>query len=441
MNDLLQDTNGYVTAFDQLMQRLHPENDCWLHSLRQDALSSFLRQGFPTTRQEAWRFTNVAPISKIPFKPANPSLNRLTISDISPYTVCEARCTQIVFLNGFYSESLSTVKYLPKGVQMCSLAEALTHTSDLVKPTLDNSAGYQNNAFIALNTAFMSDGAFVYIPSGTCIKDPIHLLFLSTSHPDPAFATPRNLVLVENNSQVSIVESYAGLGASQYFTNSVTDISVGTNSSVDHYRLQRESDIAFHISSTRVTQAKDSNYISHSLSLGGSLVRSSLDVTLDGNGASCDLNGLYVAKGEQHVDHHTSIDHTKPNCTSRELYKGILDDSSSAVFNGRIIVRKDAQKTNARQANKNLLLSKNSTINTAPQLEILADDVKCTHGATIGQLNEDELFYLRSRGIERNAARTLLTYAFATELLSTVKIKPIQCQIDLVLLNRLARSQ
>jgi Fe-S cluster assembly protein SufD len=282
----------------------------------------------------------------------------------------------------------------------------------------------------------------VYLPPDTVLRDPIHLLFLSTSHnqTDPVLSVPRSHIVVGSGSQVSIVESYASLDKGLHFTNALTDVIVGTNCSVDHYKLQRESENAFHIATTYVTQGHDSSYSSHSLSLGGSLARNNLNVVLNGPGADCELNGLYVSKGRQHVDNHTTIDHAKPNCTSRELYKGIMDDTSSGVFNGKIVVRKDAQKTNARQTNKNLLLSKNASINTMPQLEILADDVKCTHGATIGQLNEEELFYLRSRGIDREAARTLLTYAFASELLRSVKIKPIQCQIDLVLLSRLSRA-
>jgi Fe-S cluster assembly protein SufD len=269
------------------------------------------------------------------------------------------------------------------------------------------------------------------------LSDPVHLLFLSTSAADPMLTAPRNVIILGRGSQAVIVESYACLDKGAYFTNSATQIHAGPGSSIDHYKVQRESESAFHVSTTQVFQENDSSYLSHSLSLGGAMVRNNINVLLNGTGAECALNGLYVTKGRQHVDNHTSIDHASPYCSSRELYKGILDESSAAVFNGRIIVRKDAQKTNAKQTNKNLLLSRNASINTTPQLEIFADDVKCNHGATIGQLNDEELFYLRSRGIDEAAARTLLTYAFASDLLNAVKIKPIQCQMDLVLLNRL----
>lgn len=440
MIDLVEGKNEYIAHFARFEHRMSACGFPWLKELRKNALARFAELGFPTTRNEEWRFTNISPIAKTPFKPADPKPNYLTISDISRFTVCEARCTQMVFLNGFYSDTLSTVKFVPKGVQIISLAKAFETHRELLEPVLAESGSNTSAAFRALNSAFMEDGAFVYIPSGTVMKDPVHLLFLSTSQSEPTVSAPRSVILAGNDTRVSIVESYASLDRGVYFTNSVTDLHIGTNSIVDHYKLQRESDDAFHVANVQVVQDRDSSYLAHSLSLGGSLVRNDIRVLLDGPGAECDLNGLYVTKGHQHVDNHTTIDHAKPNCVSRELYKGILDDNSSGVFNGKIVVRKDAQKTNARQTNKNLLLSKGAGVNTTPQLEIFADDVKCTHGATIGQLNEEELFYLRSRGIEKSAAKILLTYAFASELLGAIKIKPIQCQIDLVLLNRLSRG-
>jgi Fe-S cluster assembly protein SufD len=435
----MEELNTYIANFAQFERTMNGGTHSWLHRIRKNALDRFVQLGFPTTHDEEWRFTNVAPITRIPFKPSDPKPDALTISDISRFTVCEARCTQLVFLNGYYSESLSTVKLLPKGVQIISLAAALERNRDLLEPLLAESLS-RSDPFASLNAAFMADGAFVYIPSGVVLKDPIHLLFLSAGQTDPRISVPRSVILVGDNSQASLVESYAGLDQGKYFTNSMTEVHIGANCAVDHYRLQRESEDAFHVSSLEVHQNRDSSYASHSLSLGGSLARSNIKVVLEGTGADCELNGLFVAKGRQHVDNHTTIDHARANCDSRELYKGILDDASTGVFDGTIIVRKDAQKTNARQTNKNLLLSKEAGVNTNPRLRILADDVKCAHGATIGQLNEEELFYLRSRGIEKDAARTLLTYAFASELLGAVKIKPIQCQIDLVLLNRLSRA-
>jgi Fe-S cluster assembly protein SufD len=252
---------------------------------------------------------------------------------------------------------------------------------------------------------------------------------------------PRNLVVLGAGSQAIVVESYVGLNQGQYFTNAVSEIVAGSDCVLDHTKLQRESDRAFHVATLQFHQDRNSNVTSHSISLGGSLVRNDLNLVLDAEGCQALLNGLYLTKGTQHIDNHTRIDHAKPHCESRELYKGILDDRSTGVFNGKILVRQNAQKTNAKQTNKNLLLSEEALVNTTPQLEIFADDVKCTHGATIGRLNEDELFYMRSRGIGEESARTLLTYAFASDILGAMKLKPIQCQIDLVLLNRLARAK
>jgi Fe-S cluster assembly protein SufD len=438
MIDLIEEKNAYLSNYALFKERMNGKHT-WLNSIRKDAISRFAELGFPTTRNEEWRFTNISPIAKILFRPAVPVPDLLTISDIANYTVCEAKCTQLVFLNGFYSEKLSTVRFLPKNIRITSLAKALDIDRCLGGSFFGRPAPDEQDSFAALNTAFLQDGAFVYLPPDTVLRDPIHLLFLSNSQPDPTLSVPRSVIIAAAGSQASIVESYAGLDKGVYFTNSFTEIHAGAGSTIDHYKLQRESENAFHVATLQVLQEQDSSYSSHSLSLGGSIVRNNLNVTLNGTGADCTLNGLYVTKGRQHVDNHTSIDHAGPNCSSRELYKGILDDTSSAVFNGRILVRKGAQKTNARQNNRNLLLSKGAVINTMPQLEILANDVKCNHGATIGQLNEDELFYLRSRGIDQPAARILLTYAFASEVLSAVKLKPIQCLIDLVLLSRLSR--
>jgi Fe-S cluster assembly protein SufD len=440
MIDWTEEKSSYLSGFAQFERRINGRRHSWLNKIREKAIEGFDALGFPNARDEEWRFTSVSPITSVPFKPPDPPQDLPDISELSDFTVCENACTQLVFLNGFFSEKLSTVKLLPKGVRIDSLVRALDTQRPLIEPVLAKQASFQKNTFTALNTAFMSDGAFVYLPSGTVLKDPVHLLFLSMGATEPAMSAPRCLILAGNGCQASIVESYAGLDKGLYFTNAVSEICIGKNSVIDHYKLQRESENAFHMATIQVAQENDSSYTSHSLSLGGALVRNNINVVLDGPGADCVLNGLYVTKGRQHVDNHTSIDHARPNCTSRELYKGILDDASSGVFNGRIIVQKDAQKTNAKQTNKNLLLSKHASINTTPQLEIRADDVKCTHGATIGQLNDEELFYLRSRALDRETARTLLTYAFASELLQAVRIKPIQCKIDLVLLSLLSRA-
>jgi len=429
----------YLSNFSLFEQSAAAGKQGWLHGKRRAAIARFAELGFPSTRAEDWRYTNVAPIAQAAFKPAGYEQNGLTSADIENYTFGELECCRFVFINGVFSHEFSSFRCSSRGARLMSLAAALETERNYVEPYLAQYASWDKNAFTALNTAFVADGAFVFLPPGSVMKETIHLLYLSTSRGHPTVSHPRNLIVAGSGSRVSIVESHVGLEKGVYFTNAVTEIVVGKDAVVDYYRQQRESESAYHVSTVQVAQEASSAFSSHSISLGGSLVRSDVNVLLNGEGGDCTLNGLYVTKARQHVDNHTSIDHAKPHCTSRELYKGILDEKSSGVFNGRILVRKDAQKTNARQTNKNLLLSEEALVNTKPQLEIFADDVKCTHGATIGQLEEESLFYLRSRGIDEKSARTLLTYAFASDIVGNIKIKPFQCQLDLVLLTRLSR--
>jgi Fe-S cluster assembly protein SufD len=430
----------YLAEFESFGLAAAAGSSGWLREIRQRALERFLELGFPKTTDEEWRFTSLAPVARRPFVLPRKPANGVKASDLADFTFCEPDCCQLVFLNGAFSRQLSFLKSLPKGVKVKSLSAALEYDGDIVERHLARQAPFEHHSFVALNTAFLNEGAFIYLPAGAVYKDVIHLLFVSTPQPDATMTHPRNLIVAGAGSQFTLIESHVGLNSGSYFSNSVTEIVAGEDSVIDYYRLQRESETGFHISSVHVVQERNSNFSAHSLSLGAALARNDFRVVLDAEGAECALNGLYAAQGRQHIDNHTWIDHAKPHCTSRELYKGILDHKSSAVFDGKILVRKDAQKTNSRQTNKNLLLSTEALVNSTPRLEIFADDVKCTHGATIGQLSEDELFYLRSRGIDGQTARTLLTYAFASDILSTVRIKPIQCQMDLLLLARLSRS-
>jgi Fe-S cluster assembly protein SufD len=439
MINATEEKNSYLSSFNEFESSAAAKGHSWLDSIRRAAMGRFTEIGFPTTRLEEWKHTSVSPIAGIPFKLADGKPNGLTPAHVSEYTFGEVECCQLVFLNGRYSPGLSSLKSLPRGIRAKSLAAALAADRDLVEPHLARHAAYNRNAFTALNTAFIADGAFVFLPPGTILKEMIHLLFLSAGDSETVVSHPRNLIVLGAGSQATVVESYIGLKPGQYFTNAVTEIVAGSDSVLDHYKLQRESGRAFHVATLQARQDRNSSVASHSISLGGALVRNDINMVLDAEGCQASLNGLYVTDGKQHTDNHTVIDHAKPHCESRELYKGILNGKSTGVFNGKIIVRQDAQKTNAKQTNKNLLLSEEALVNTAPQLEIFADDVKCTHGATIGRLNDDELFYLRSRGIGEESARTLLTYAFASDILGAMKVKPIQCQIDLVLLNRLTQ--
>jgi Fe-S cluster assembly protein SufD len=319
-----------------------------------------------------------------------------------------------------------------------------------VQQHLARYARYRDRAFVALNTALMEDGAYVRIPRGVIVEEPIHLLFVgSAADGAPAVSHPRILIVAEENSQATVIETFVGVGdgvgrptpglpdGGVYFTNAVTEIVAAENAVLDHYRVQRESETAFHIATQWVQQARSSNFASHAISLGGALVRTDITAVLDGPGIESTLNGLYVVGGQQHVDTHTAIDHAQPHCNSHELYKGILDGRATAVFNGKIFVRQDAQKTDAKQTNQNLLLSRDAVIDTKPQLEIFADDVRCTHGATVGQLDADALFYLRSRGIDAAEARALLTYAFASDILGRIKVAPLRTALEELLFTRL----
>ncbi len=431
--------DAWLSDFDRFEKTSTGKANPWLNVIRKEAAGILADRGFPTAREEEWRHTNVAPIVGASFKPAVPGTNGITAGKLGNFIFSGVDCCNLVFVNGFYSSDLSTPGALPKGVRAGSLAAALQTEPKKLEPYLARHASCKKNAFVALNTAFMRDGGFIYVQPETVLKQIIHLLFVSTAEATAIY--PRNLIIVGSGSQTSVVESYIGPLGGAYFTNAVTEVVAGDGSVVGHYKLQRESDDAYHIASLHVQQDENADVSSHSISIGGLLTRNDITAVMNGEGGELTLNGLYVTKGRQHVDNHTSIDHAKPHCNSRELYKGILDDQSSGVFNGKIMVRPHAQKTNAKQTNKNLLLSQDALVNTTPQLEIFADDVKCTHGATIGRLSEESLFYLRSRGIGEASARALLTYAFASDIVATVKIKPLQCQLDLVLLARMSKYE
>jgi Fe-S cluster assembly protein SufD len=440
MNKIIEGKDAWIADFAQFAKSAAGKNYPWLDAIRREAIERFAESGFPTMQNEKWRHTNVAPIADGSFKLARPGTNGLTAGKLANFIFSDIDCCNLVFVNGFYSADLSTPGALPKGARAGSLAAALQSEPKKLEPYLARQASCGENAFVALNTAFMMDGGFIYLPPETVVKKIIHLLYIATSDAAATVSHPRNLIVVGSGSQASVVESYIGLQGGLYFTNAVTEIVAGDGSVVTHYKLQRESDEAYHVASLRTLQEESSDVSSHSISLGGALTRNDITAVMNGEGGELTLNGLYVPKGRQHVDNHTSIDHAKPHCNSRELYKGILDDQSSGVFNGKILVRPNAQKTNAKQTNKNLLLSRDALVNSTPQLEIFADDVKCTHGATIGRLSDEALFYLRSRGVGEEAARAMLTYAFASDIVGTVKIKPLQCQLDLVLLARLSRA-
>ncbi|CAN5707473.1 Fe-S cluster assembly protein SufD [soil metagenome] len=410
----------------------------WLQDLRDQAASRFVALGFPTVRDEDWRFTNVAPIASTDFQPAADVTVAPSELDALPYGTAPFRIT---IVNGRFSADLSRLQHLPAGVRAGSLAAAATGHADVVPRYYGQLAEFHGRGFVALNTALAADGAYLYIPDGAVIESPIEILFLSAGdQSSAAVAQARTLIVAGARSQVRIVETYAAVRNGTYFTNSVTEVFAGEGSVIDHYKVQQEGLEAFHIATMQVSAQRSANVSSHSFSLGGKFVRNDVNAVLDGEGAEVTLNGLYLADGDRLIDNHTAIDHTKAHCPSHEIYKGILGGRARAVFNGKIIVRQDAQKTDAKQTNRALLLSDEASINTKPQLEIFADDVKCTHGATIGQLDEEAIFYLRARGLTYFEARDLLIHAFAGEVIDRVRIDDLRQGLEAELYAQLAKD-
>jgi Fe-S cluster assembly protein SufD len=413
----------------------------WLQDLRDRGAARFSALGFPTVRDEDWRFTNISPIANAEFAPANGDVTRLTDEEVSSFLYGDAP-HRIVVVNGRFAPELSHVQGLGNGVRVGSLATAVTEQADVVQRYLGRLAEFGTKTFTALNTALAFDGAYVHIQDGVVLDRPLQLLFVATAAAStvPTMSNVRALIVAGDRSQVRIVETYAGPRGASYFTNAVTEVFVGEGAVVDHYKVQQEGLEAFHVASMHVHAGRSANFSSHSFSLGGQIVRNDVAALLDGEGAECTLNGLYLADGDRLVDNHTSIDHAKPHCPSHEIYKGILGGKARAVFNGKIVVRQDAQKTDAKQTNRALLLSDNASINTKPQLEIFADDVKCTHGAAIGQLDEDAIFYLRARGLTYFEARDMLIHAFAGQILDRVKIEPLRLALEGELYAQLAKD-
>ncbi|HEY7787437.1 MAG TPA: Fe-S cluster assembly protein SufD, partial [Casimicrobiaceae bacterium] len=410
----------------------------WLSRMRRRALDQFAQTGLPSQRDEDWKYTSVAGIAKRPFalSPVGAGNDGVTSARIDALAFGRFSSHRLVFVDGRYARALSEAGPLPGGVTLGSLGEALAVGAESLERFLGDAR--RHTVFATLNTAFMADGLYLHLPRGTAVAEPIHALFISTSA--DAAAYPRNLIVAEEGAQATVVEHYVGLDDSQYLTNAVTQIFADADSTIAHYKLQQEALRAFHIAGIHVAQSRASRLESHSIALGALLARTDLTTGFDAEGCAATLNGLYLVGGRQHVDHHTRIDHARPHGTSREYYKGILDGASRGVFNGKVIVHRDAQRTDAHLANHNLLLSKAAEIDTKPQLEIDADDVKCTHGATVGQLDDAQMFYLRSRGVDEAMARSLLTYAFAHDVIERIRIAPLRTQLEQVLFSRLPQG-
>lgn len=432
----------YLAEFDRFDTVAAVQQPGWLVDARRAAISRFGESGFPTTRDEAWRFTSVAPIADQPRERRLLGAERSARSSTDAGSLVRGArvddAALLVVVDGRFSPELSSLATLPAGVVVQDLKSALSVEGDTLARHLTRVAPAADQPFVALNTAFVEDGAFVSIAPKTVVPNPIQLLFVSTGDADAATVShPRVLIVAGEGSQSQIVETYVGADGRGYFTNAVTEVVTEAHAIVDHYKVQQEGSTAFHVGGMYVGAARASTFSSHSLSLGGQLVRNDVVARLGGEGAECTLNGLYLAGGTTLVDNHTTIDHAMPHCPSHEVYKGILRDKARAVFNGKIIVRPDAQKTDAKQTNKALLLSDDAQINTKPELEIFADDVKCTHGAAVGQLDEDALFYLRARGLPLAEATRMLIQAFAGDIVQRVKVPALRAELERVLLARL----
>ncbi|KAA3630197.1 MAG: Fe-S cluster assembly protein SufD [Proteobacteria bacterium] len=431
-------TERWQRAFGEAAEALPGAGVDWLRESRANALARFTASGFPTRRDEEWKYTGVSPVEQeiagLVLRPGT-----VTEEDIQAYLLTELTTHALVFVDGHFSPTLSRIGDLPAGVTLTNINNLLEQNPERLHPHLAHDD--ETRWFAALNQALLIDGAYLELPSNTAMETPIHLLFVATDNSEQRAVQPRNLILVGAQSTATVVEHYVGLGGKCYLTNSVTDIVTGEGAVLHHYKVQQEGTNAYHIGTMRSRQAAASRFDSHSIALGGRIVRNDVYARLEQSGASCTLNGLFLGSGRQHIDNYTWVDHLVPQCTSSAFYKGILDDNARGVFNGRVYVHPDAQQTEAMQSNANLLLSRDAEIDTKPQLEIYADDVKCSHGATVGELDPTAIFYLQSRGIDKDAARSLLTFAFAGDLLRHIELMPLRKRLEEIVIARLPNSE
>ncbi len=426
----------YADDYAALAARLPGHGVAWAEKIRRDALERFRAIGFPTLRHEDWKYTNVAAVERRHFAPRS-SPGEAAAEAVAAHLFSDLGADVLVFVDGWYAAGLSHIDSLPADASVRPLSAALAADAEWLRPHLASSVG--GSGFDALNTAFWSDGAAIRLEPGARLPRPVHLIFMATGGGHAAHV--RNVVVAGEGAQVTIIEHYVSLPGAEALTTAETRIEAGANAGVEHVKLLQEDAKSLHVAAIRAAQARDSRFTSHSVAMGAQLARNDIETRFDGPGAEATLNGLYLAAGRQHVDHHTRVDHAVPRCVSREYYRGILDGHGRGVFNGRVLVREDAQQTDAQQVNNNLLLSREAEIDTKPQLEIFADDVKCAHGATVGQLDDDMLFYLRSRGIGEATARSLLTYAFANDVLNRIRLEPVRLRLEQALLNRLPEGE
>jgi Fe-S cluster assembly protein SufD len=435
MTSVAEERDAYRAGFERFAARRAASDPAWLRERRTAAMARFVDRGFPGPRDEAWRHTPTAPLSRGGFETA-PAGVRVGEEALAGLAV-EGSGIRLVFVNGRLSRELSRTFPDKGGVEVTSLRALLAERPDLAEPHLGRIAAGETGVFADLNTAFAEDGAVVFVAPGAVLPEPIHVVHLSAVDGAPTASYARTLVVAGRGSECRVVETFGGPEGRPYLANAVTEVVVGDNASVACYRLQRQGGEALHLSTLAVRMGRDARFADHSVGLGASLSRNDIDVRFEAEGGECVLNGLFVVDGRRVADTHSRIDHVKPHCSSGELYKGILDGAARGVFNGLVVVRPGAQKTDAWQMNRNVLLSREALVHSTPQLEILADDVKCRHGSTTGQLDPNALFYLRSRGIDEAAARSLLTWAFASDLVRRIEVEPLRRAVERHLQSRL----
>ncbi len=431
------ENNHYTEEFQAFQKNGATKSPSWVNDVRKSALTVFEEQGFPTTKDEDWKYTNVAPIAKLPFK-YSAGKQSVSAELVKSLLVNDLEQFVIVFVNGHFSKEHSQLNGLQTGVVIKNLIDAYSTHNDVIQQHLSKYVKYQKNSFTALNTAFINDGAFVHVAANVEIEKPIHLVFISTKKESEHAATHiRNLIVVEEHSKVNFISSFYSADENSNLTNAVTEVVVKNESVVEIVKVQKESESSFHVENLHVHQYQHSNVHVFSLAVGGAIARNDMSVIIDGESTECNLNGLYITSGEQLIDHHTFMHHIHPNCPSHELFKGILTDSSRAVFNGKVYVEPEAQKTDSKQTNRNLLLSDTAIVDTKPELEIFADDVKCTHGAAVGGMNETHSFYLKTRGISEENAKGILTVGYAAEATEKIVHRNLRRHVDQIVVDHL----
>lgn len=430
-----------ATATGGVLASLEPQRDgrdpAWLAEARLAALEWVGEHGFPTGKDEDWKYTGLDPILAVPFEAAAAGSGRWVSADMIEDVAVDLGGARLVFVNGHFVAEFSRLTGLPAGAEVTNLATVLAAGPERLEPFFTHPAG-EHHAFAAFNDALTEDGAFIHLAPGTTVDEPIHLVFLSDTGGSPLMSSPRSVILAEPGSRATIIETYAGFDGDVYCTNAVTEAVLADDAQIEHYKVQNEPVTAFHLALLDVRQGRDSRFSSRSVMLGSSIARHEVRVLLDEVGAEVSLDGVYLPQGDQLHDNTIFIDHVATNCTSHQLYKGVLDGRGHGVFNGHIMVRPGADGTDANQKNKNLILSDRAEVDTRPRLEIYTDDVKCTHGAAVGQLDEDALLYLRARGIPLEAARGLLIYAFVHEMVDRIELEPLRVQLEALVASRFA---